>query len=62
MIFLEGGVPFMTGENYELALALAKNDKDLLEDIHEILMESGVSDEAYAKVFARMYYAEKESG
>lgn len=38
----------MTGENYELALALAKNDKDLLEDIHEILMESGVSDEAYA--------------
>ena len=26
----------MTGENYELALALAKNDKDLLEDIHEI--------------------------
>ena len=36
----------MTGENYELALALAKNDKDLLEDIHEILMESGVSDEA----------------
>ena len=52
----------MTGENYALALALAKNDKDLLEDIHEILMESGISDETYAKVFARMYYAEKESG
>ena len=45
----------MTGENYALALALAKNDKDLLEDIHEILMESGISDETYAKVFARMY-------
>lgn len=52
----------MTGENYELALALAQNDKDLLEDIHEILMGSGISEEAYAKAFARMYYTEKESG
>lgn len=52
----------MTGENYELALALAHNDTDLLKDIHDILMESGICDEAYAKTFARMYYTEKEIG
>ena len=52
----------MTGENYELALALANDDTDLLEDIHDILMEFGISDEAYSKAFARMYYTEKEIG
>ena len=52
----------MTGENYELALALAHDDTDLLEDIHDILMEFGISDEAYSKAFARMYYTEKEIG
>ena len=52
----------MTGENYALALTLAHNDTDLLEDIHDILMESSISDEAYAKAFARMYYTEKEIG
>ena len=51
----------MTGENYELALALAQNDSDLLEDIHDILMEAGLTEEAYAKSFARMYYTEKEA-
>ena len=51
----------MVGENYELSLALAQNDKDLLEDIHSILIEAGISEEAYAKVFARMYYTEKET-
>ena len=52
----------MTGDNYELALALAHDDTDLLEDIHDILMEFGISDEAYSKAFARMYYTEKEIG
>ena len=52
----------MTGENYELALALACGDADLLEDVHDIVMEAGISDEAYARVFARMYYTGREEG
>ena len=51
----------MTGENYELALALAQNDSDLLEDIHDILMEAGLTEEAYAITFARMYYTGKQA-
>lgn len=45
----------MTGESYELALTLAHNDIDLLEDVHETIMGTGISDETYAKIFSLMY-------
>jgi len=46
----------MTGESYELALSLARDDMDLLEDIHEAIMKDGISDNTYAKVFTLMYH------
>jgi len=30
----ERNMPLMTGDSYELALSLAHNDMDLLEDVH----------------------------
>ena len=45
----------MTGDTYELALSLAHDDVDLLEDLHEAIMANGISDETYAKAFALMY-------
>ena len=45
----------MTGDSYELALSLVHNDMDLLEDVHETIMENGISDDTYAKVFSLMF-------
>ena len=39
----------MTGDSYELALSLAHNDMDLLEDVHETIMENGISDDTYVQ-------------
>lgn len=50
----------MTGDTYELALSLAHDDIDLLEDLHEAIMTNGISDETYAKAFALMYGGNSE--
>lgn len=49
----------MTGEYYDRALALADDDPDLLDSIHEILRKEGISEEAYAQIFALVFYKDK---
>lgn len=49
----------MTGEYYDRALALAEDDPDLIDSIHEILRKEGISEEAYAQAFALVFYKDK---
>jgi len=49
----------MNGPYYEQALALADDDPDLLDCVHEILMKDGITDAAYAQAFARMFYTDR---
>ena len=46
----------MTGNAYDKALALADNDPDILDEVHEILLQNGLSETAYAQIFMLLFY------
>lgn len=46
----------MKGPYYERSLALANDDPDILDRVHEILMKDGLSESSYAQVFALLFY------
>ena len=48
------------GEYYERALALADGDPAILDDVHDILMESKITEKSYAKVFALLFYKSRD--
>lgn len=50
----------MKGETYDLALSLANNNPDLLTELHEIIMENGLTEETYARAFALLCYKDKD--
>lgn len=46
----------MKGPYYERSLALANDDPDILDRVHEILIKDGLSENSYAQVFALLFY------
>lgn len=50
----------MTGEFYERALELVDDDPDTLDSVHSILMKEGLSETAYAQIFALIFFQAKE--
>jgi len=48
------------GESYELALSLADNNTDLLEELHDIITDNGITEETYARAFALLHYKDKD--
>ena len=51
----------MKGEAYDLALSLANNNPDLLTELHEIIMENGLTEETCARAFALLCYKDRGS-
>lgn len=50
----------MSGEYYERALALVDDDPDTLDSVHSILMKEGLSEAAYAQIFALVFFNAKD--